>query len=256
MLTQIRRRLFALPLPTAAALPLPSSLHTHPTRSNMTDPAKTLDIQVISDNICPFCYLGKKKLEAAVSKLPSDVNVKIDWHPFQLDPTLPTPGVNKMQRYEAKFGGPQRVASMLEGMKANGAKWGINFSYGGNIGNTVDSHRLVEFSKQEAQGGGKHTDALINALFKRYFEQEADISSHDVLVSAAAEAGLPASEEELRTFLRSDELKKAVQLEMVSASQAGISGVPHFIVNGKYAVSGAQEPETFLAVFKKAGVAV
>jgi len=260
MLAQIRRRLLALPLPfsrSIAALPLAASLHTQPTRSSaMTDASKTLDIQIVSDNICPFCYLGKKKVEAAVAQLPKDVKVHIEWRPFQLDPMLPAPGVNKLVRYATKFGGQERVNGMLENMKAHGAKWGINFSFGGNIGNTVDSHRLVEFSKQPAQGGGAHTDALINALFKRYFEEEQDLSTPDVLVSAAREAGLPASEEELRTFLRSDQLRKEVLGDMASAAEAGISGVPHFIVNGQYAISGAQEPDTFLAVFKKAGVAV
>ncbi len=130
----------------------------------------------------------------------------------------------------------------------------INFSYGGTIGNTVNSHRLIEFSKQASQGGGAKTDALVNALFTRYFEQEKDISADETLISAAQEAGLPASKEELTTFLRSDALRKEVEAEMAHAAQAGVTGVPHFVINGKYAVSGAQEPDTFLHIFKKAGI--
>jgi len=130
----------------------------------------------------------------------------------------------------------------------------VNFSYGGTIGNTVNSHRLIEFSKQPEQGGGKHTDALVNALFKRYFEQEQDISADETLIAAAQEAGLPASAAELKAFLHSDALRAQVLEEMEYASQTGISGVPHFKINGRYAVSGAQEPDTFLQVFKKAGI--
>jgi predicted DsbA family dithiol-disulfide isomerase len=218
-----------------------------------SDPSKTLNIQIVSDNICPFCYLGKKKVEAAVAKLPKDVKVTYDWQPFQLDPTLPTPGVNKMERYKKKFG-EARIAPMLAGMQANGKAWGINFDYGGTIGNTVNSHRLVEFSKTPAQGGGAKTDALIDALFQSYFEKQGDISSEDVLVAAAVKAGLPATEAEIRTFLRSDALKDEVLKEIQQSYEAGVSGVPHFTINGQYSVSGAQEPDVFLNVFKKAGI--
>ena len=216
----------------------------------MTD--RTLHIQIISDNICPFCYLGKKKIEAAVSKLPKDVKVTYDWLPFELDPTLPTTSVDKMTRYKQKFGA-QRLDGMLAGMKAHGKAWGIDFDYGDKIGNTINSHRLVEFSKTPAGGSGAQTDALINALFASYFEKQGDIASEDMLVAAALQAKLPVSEDALRSFLRSDALRAEVLKEVRHAQSEEITGVPHFIINGKTSVSGAQEPETFLAVFKKLG---
>jgi predicted DsbA family dithiol-disulfide isomerase len=225
-----------------------SSVSTTPAEGEQ----KVLDIQIISDNICPFCFLGKKKIEAAVAQLPKSVKVNYDWRPFQLDPTLPKPGVNKMQRYEAKFGA-SRIEGMLTQMKANGLPYGINFSYGGKVGNTVDSHRLVEWSKTPEQGGGKHTDALIQSLFTGYFEQERDISDDDTLVELWTRAGLPASAEQVRAFLKSDRLRKEVLEEIDDARNASVSGVPHFILGGKYAISGAQEPSTFLHVFKKLG---
>jgi predicted DsbA family dithiol-disulfide isomerase len=212
-----------------------------------------LSIQIISDTICPFCVLGKKKIEAAVAKLPKDVKVTYDWRPFQLDPTLPKPGISKLTRYTQKFG-KARMESLFGGVKENGKVWGVNFDFGGNVGNTVDSHRLVEFSKTEEQGGGKHTDALMTALFRAYFEEKKDLSSEDVLIEAAGIAGLPASKEHLQTFLRSDQLRKDVLQDAEAAAEAGISGVPHFIINQQYAVSGAQDPDTFLDIFKKAGV--
>lgn len=213
---------------------------------------RVLKIQIISDNICPFCYIGKKKIEAAVSRLPKDVRVQYEWMPFELDPTLPTTSIDKLTRYRQKFGA-QRVESMLSVMTAHGKAWGINFNYGGNMGNTINSHRLVEFSKTPAGGNGAHTDALINALFASYFENRGDIASEDMLVAAALQAKLPASEAELRSFLRSDALRAEVHREVRAAQAAEITGVPHFVINGKTSVSGAQEPETFLAIFKKLG---
>lgn len=217
--------------------------------------SQTVSIDIISDNICPFCYLGKKKVEAAVAKLPKDVKVEYRWHAFQLDPSLPSPGVDKQERYRNKFG--DRIGPMLQNMSQNGKQWGIDFDFGGKIGNTVNSHRLMAFSQQPSQGGGAHTDALVNVLFTGYFEQQADLSSEEFLVASARKAGLPATEEELRTFLRGDELRNEVEREVEYAQQTGIGGVPHFTIKGPkgaVAVSGAQEPDTFLAVFRKAGV--
>jgi predicted DsbA family dithiol-disulfide isomerase len=225
-----------------------SSIATHPSGEDQ----KVLDIQIISDNICPFCALGKKKIEAAVAQLPKNIRVNYDWRPFALDETLPKPGVNKMQRYEAKFGA-SRIEGMLKQMKQNGLPYGINFSYGGKVGNTLDSHRLIEWSKTPEQGGGKHTDALINSLFTGYFEQERDISDDDTLIELWTRAGLPATADEVRAFLKSDRLRKEVHEEIQDARNASVSGVPHFIIGGKYAISGAQEPNVFLHVFKKLG---
>lgn len=187
-----------------------------------------------------------------MSRLPSDVKVTYDWRPYELDPTLPSPGVNKMQRYASRFG--PRFGEMIEQMKERGRPYNIAFSYGGNVGNTVNSHRLVELSKTSRGGNGSHTDALINELFRRYFEQEGDISNNDVLVDVASKAGLPLSKEEVKTFLEGDELRKEVTDAIADARDAGISGVPHFIINGKYSISGAQEPETFLSIFSKLGI--
>lgn len=206
--------------------------------------------------ICPFCLLGKKKIEAAVSKLPADVKVTYEWRPFQLDPTLPTPGTDKQTRYAQKFGA--RIGPMLQQLTATGKGWGIDFNFTGKIGNTLNAHRLVEWSKQAAQGGGAHTDALMNALMSGYHEHNADLASESDLVAAAKTAGLPASEEQVRAFLRGDELRAHVEQDVRNAQDADISGVPHFLIEAKgqsIPVSGAQEPDTFVHVFKTLGVA-
>lgn len=101
--------------------------------------AKHISIQIISDNICPFCFLGKKKIELAVARLPADVKVSYEWRPYQLDETLPVPSMNKMERYTAKFGAV-RVGGMLEQMKINGKNYGINFDYGQNIQQQHSTH--------------------------------------------------------------------------------------------------------------------
>lgn len=237
----------------AAASSSPSAVQLRPLSTMSESPKKELEIQIISDNICPFCYLGKKKIEAAVAKLPPDVKVTYDWRPFQLDETLPTPGTDKLERYKLKFGAA-RIEPMLQQMKANGRAWGIEFEYGGKIGNTVNSHRLVEFSKQASQGGGKLTDSIVNTLFDAYFTKNRDISDIEVLVDIGVKAGLPATADELRTFLRGNDLRKEVLEAVHDAKNAEISGVPHFVIGGKYQVSGAQDPEAFTAIFKKLGV--
>ena len=215
------------------------------------------DRRRVADVCCVWlrlAVLGKKKLEKAVSQLPAHIRVEYEWRPFQLDPSLPRVSVNKLARYRQKFGAA-RVESMLAAMQHNGRAYGISFDYGGNIGNTLDSHRLVEWSKSKGQGAGQHTDALINALFRAYFEEQGDVASGDMLVASSLKAGLPASEAEVRSFLRSDALQAEMLAAMEDARQADISGVPHFIIDGKYSISGAQEPDTFLAVFKKLGIA-
>lgn len=218
----------------------------------MSTPAsKVIDVQIISDNICPFCYLGKKKLEAASKLLPPGVTLRYDWRPFQLDPTLPgNPGMNKLERYEKKFG-TQRVGPILEQMKKNGIPYGINFSFGGKIGNTINSHRLIEWTKSAELGQGAHTDRLITKLFHAYFESERDISDIDTLITISQEAELPVTSEEVRQFLKSDKLRSEVMAGVKDAQEADISGVPHFIIGGQYSVSGAQEPETFKKIFDK-----
>ena len=206
--------------------------------------------------ICPFCLLGKKKIEAAVAKLPADVKVNYEWRPFQLDPSLPTPGTDKQTRYAQKFGA--RIGPMLQQLTATGKGWGINFNFTGKIGNTLNAHRLVEWSKQSEQGGGSRTDALMTALMSGYHEHNSDLASEADLVAAAKAAQLPASEEQVRAFLRGDELRKQVEEDVRNAQEADISGVPHFFIESKgqvIPVSGAQEPDAFVHVFKKLGVA-
>lgn len=209
---------------------------------------KKIKVDITSDAICPWCYVGKRRLEKAIRQLDSNkVKVEVEWHPFQLDPTLPAPGKDKLTHYQTKFG-KERTAAMLPHMKAVGKEDGINFSYGGKVGNTVNAHRLVEFAKRENK-----QDEMMNALMAAYFENEQDVSDVDTLAKLAAKVGI--DEAKARAFLATDEFRRQVEVESMRAAAGGVSGVPHFTIGGKYSVSGAQSPDYFLQVFKKLGVA-
>jgi len=193
-------------------------------------------------------------LEKALTELdPSRVDVSVNWHPFELDSSLPRDGsLLKLDRYRQKFG-EARMKSMLPQMLETGRQEGINFSYNGKIGSTFDSHRLLYFAGQQPDGEKKQND-LINVLFKAYFEQEQDLADHQVLIRAAEQAGF--DKDQVKTFLESDEAKKEVRAEIEHNQAGGVSGVPHFRINNRVELSGAQQPEEFLNAFRKAGVKV
>jgi len=168
---------------------------------------------------------------------------RIKWLPFFLDPSLPKEGVDKLHRYRSKFG--SNIEPMLSRMKKVGEQEGINFSYGGKIANTMNAHRLAAY----ADKFGKE-EQVINVLFKNYFEEEKDLGSLDVLTEAAKNAGM--DEQKTRKFLESKELEEEVtEAVEKSLDEYGVTGVPFFIIQNKYAVSGAQESDTFQSIFQK-----
>ena len=206
-------------------------------------------VDMTSDNICPWCYIGKRRLERAIAKLDSSrVRVEVRLHPFFLDSTLPLHSVDKMAHYTAKFGA-ERAAAMIPRMKATGAEEGIHFSYGGKIGSTLLSHRLLRYAQRHHPDA---FDALVNALYRGYFEEEKDIADVPTLVSIAQGVGLEGGKVE--EFLQGREEESWVQNEVIAAYRQGIDGVPNFKFDNQYEVSGGEKPETFLQVFKRLGV--
>jgi predicted DsbA family dithiol-disulfide isomerase len=158
-----------------------------------------------------------------------DTQFKVSWHPFYLDPTV-RETEDKLARYERKFG-KARMAQMIPYMASVGASVGIEFKYGGKIGNTRDSHRLIAFAGEK---GGEVQDRLVEMLFHAYFEINEDISEEEVLARIAAEAGVFATKEEGVEFLRSERLGPKVDKEVdYNQYRRGISGVPHFIIEGQ-----------------------
>jgi len=142
---------------------------------------------------------------------------------------------------------------MLPQMLQTGKQEGINFSFGGKVGSTFDSHRLLYYVKQQQNGEKKQND-LINILFRAYFEQEQDLSDHQVLIKAAEQIGFDSNE--IKQFLQSDQFKKEVRQEINQTHQEGISGVPHFRINDRIELSGAQDPQQFIQAFRKADIHV
>lgn len=197
------------------------------------------------DTVCPWCYVGYRKLSRAISEFSSSNpghTFDITWKPFYLNPNSPKVGVDKAEHYKAKFG-VERTSMMFQRLSAIGEAEGIHFKYGGKTGNTRDSHRIIQMAREK----GLQT-RTVEELFAAYFENEKDITSHEVLLEAAKKAGL--DETEVKGWLRSDAGGEVVDKEVRIAHQHGISGVPNFTINGKYEIGGAQDPKDFIQIFQ------
>lgn len=217
------------------------------------------NITIISDTVCPWCYIGYRRLRVAMSQhlenFPTDA-FSITWHPFQLNPRFPKgTSMDKSANYEEKFGSEQRQM-VFDRLKSAAKDVGIEFKFGGRIGNTLDSHRLIEFAQDKDQSENSRHDQLsdsrtrlVEQLFGDYFEREQDITDHGVLTQAAVRAGL--DEDEVKAFLRSDKLAREVEEKANESRDQGINGVPHFDINGVFTVEGAQEPAAFLMLFNR-----
>jgi len=192
--------------------------------------------------------VAKRRLESAIQTFnaehPNLFGFQVQWHPFLLDPDLPKEGESKMDRYSKKFGA-QRVQQMIPYMKNVGLPDGINFSYGGLIASTFDSHRLITWS---AKFGSEKQNELVEELFKNYFEEEKNIGDSAVLEAAAVKVGLT----EAKQLLDSDQMKAEVTSELEQWQvKKRITGVPHFFINNKFQLSGAQEKDVWLDLFEQ-----
>ena len=201
-------------------------------------------IDVVSDVVCPWCYIGKRKLESALAELRISeprLESKVRWHPFQLNPDLPRGGLRRTAYIEAKFGGSARAAEVYARVEAVGANVGIDFAFGriAQQPNTLDAHRLIAWAQQSGDAG-----ALVERLFRAFFIEGRFIGEREELVAAAVASGLP--EAEARRVLASDMLRAEVDAESREAQESGITGVPFFIFNGRTAVAGAHDPPTLL----------
>jgi len=207
-------------------------------------------IEIVSDTVCPWCYVGKKKLDKAIKTYKelhpnSNDEFSTTWMPFYLNPGAPKVGVDKRAHYKAKFG-EERTEMMFERLAQVGKECGINFKFGGKTGNTRDSHRLIQLGKTKSPA---MQTRVVEEFFAAYFENEADITSHDVLRKAAVKAGL--DEKEVNEWLESDKGGDVVDREVQEAQMNQISGVPNFTIQGKYEVGGAQDAGVFLRLFEK-----
>lgn len=202
-----------------------------------TSAIEPVQVDVVSDVMCPWCFIGKRRLEKALAET-QDVAVRVAWRPFQLDPTLPADGKDRQQYLTEKFGGPERAAQIYERVKAAGAEEDIPFAFERitRSPNTLDAHRLIRWAGVEGV-----QDALVERLFQLYFVEGANLTDRAVLTGAADDAGMDAAVVE--RLLASDADLAETEAEIVHAQAAGVTGVPCFILDNKYAVSGAQPAE-------------
>jgi predicted DsbA family dithiol-disulfide isomerase len=211
-------------------------------------PAWTID--VVSDVVCPWCYIGKRKLEAALEQARTAGlgEPTVRWHPFQLNPDMPVEGVSRKQYLEDKFGGAQRAGEIYARVKAAGQAVGLELDIDGITlqPNTLAAHALLAFAQQQGPViGGDVKERLLKA----YFVENRFIGSIDELVAIAAEAGLDAAA--ARAFISDPQQLQHVASADARARQMGIGGVPFFIFNQKVAVSGAQDPAHLLEAMRQ-----
>lgn len=211
----------------------------------------SLQIDIVSDVVCPWCYIGKRKLEAALAApeaaaLPAPV---LRWHPFQLNPELPPEGVSRKTYLEQKFGGPERAAQIYERVRAAGASVGLALNIDGITlqPNTRAAHALIAFAQQpEVDRGADIKERLMRA----YFVENRFIGDPEVLAQIAAEAGLDAAA--AGAFVRDPAQLATIGEADTQARGMGIQGVPFFIFNRRLAVSGAQDPAVLLDAMRQA----
>lgn len=200
-------------------------------------------IDIYADTICPWCLIGKRRLERALAERPQPA-LEITWRAFQLNPNMPAEGMDRARYMELKFGGGERAKQVYEPVLAAGAAEGIDFAFDrmSRTPNTAQSHRLVRFATRQGLG-----EAAMEAVFRRYFLEAQDIGDHAVLADIGAEIGLPRAE--VDAHLAGSEGLLEVLAEDARAREIGIQGVPTYIFEQKYVLSGAHPPEVLFQLF-------
>ena len=204
-----------------------------------------MKIDIISDTICPWCFIGKRRLESALAQRPQ-TRVEIHWQAFFLNPDMPEGGIDRQDYVNRKFGGKERAKEIYDRVATAGKTVDIPFRFDliERTPNTTDSHRLIHYA---GQWGCQ--DTVVEALFRGYFLEGQDIGHLDVLIGAAAGAGL--DRHDITAYLQSDADRQLIAASDQRARSLGVSGVPFFVFEDKYAVSGAQPPELFLQVIDR-----
>lgn len=201
-------------------------------------------IDVVIDTVCPWCYVGKRRLEEGIALRPEQ-DFEVLYHPFMLAPDMPREGKDRKQHYEEKFGKNNRLKEMTAALIEQAGDIDFQFDAIERVPNTVDSHRVIRW----AQGQGKQ-QAVVEAILKAYFSQGRDIGSASVLSDLAGESGL--EKETIAALLAKDEDREVISQLAMRASSMGISGVPFYIFDGRVALSGAQPAEVIAQAIDKA----
>jgi predicted DsbA family dithiol-disulfide isomerase len=207
-----------------------------------------IKIDVVSDVVCPWCYIGKRRLEKAMQQLSSEYTFEVEYHPFELNPHMPPQGINQRAYLTDKFGSEDRYEQITNHTTQVAATEGLTFNFDkqNTSPNTRKAHAIVQLAKLK----GKEL-AVIEDLFKAYFTEGVDLSNNENLIAVAVQAGL--DRESVALLLADENALKNIAVMEKEMSKLGITGVPFYIINSKYGISGAQTPETFVQVFKEAG---
>lgn len=210
-----------------------------------------MQIDIYSDIVCPWCFVGKRRLERALNEFKDVMTVKVTWRPFQLNPTMPSDGMDRTAYLKAKFGSLEAFGRMEEQLLAAGADEQIPFAFEKiqRTPNTFVAHRLVWYAEQLGR-----QDSAVESLFRGYFTEGADIGSMSVLGQLAGRAGLDVAAVE--SFLHSEDGTAEVKAEEAVGRRLGIRGVPYFVLNGSSAISGAQPPDIFISAIQQARATV
>jgi predicted DsbA family dithiol-disulfide isomerase len=201
-----------------------------------------LVVDVVSDVVCPWCYLGKRRLEQAIEA--SEVPIVVNWRPFQLDSTIPPEGMDRKVYLERKFGSGDRIKKSHEHLTALGEAEGIPYAFDKiRISpNTFNAHRLIRWARNPAE-----QEKLVEALFHAYFVEGKNIGDREVLADIVGTVGMDKAD--IAARLASDEDRAEVQADIRSAQRIGVTGVPTFIVANRYGLVGAQPPEELARAF-------
>lgn len=214
----------------------------------LAPPKGRLSVEIVHDLVCPWCYLGVRRLIRTLRRRP-DLLFDLSWRPFLLNPDMPRAGMSRLDYVIRKFGGDDRARRLYSSITEIGRTEGVDFRFDriGMTPSSVDAHRLVRWAARFGRAG-----EMVEALFAAYFADGRDIGNGGVLVAVAASCGLDAGA--ARSFLLSDEEVEAVHADNLRAHRLGINGVPCFVVAGRHAIAGAQEPEVIERLLDVAAV--
>ena len=204
-------------------------------------------IDVVSDVVCPWCYLGKARLDLAIAEVQDTVGVEVNWRPYQLNPDYPPEGVDHKKALAEKLGGQENVDRAHQMLTGLGKEVGINYNFDAvKIGpNTMDAHRLLLWAHTE---GREIQGRVVEALFKANFEEGRNVGDHAVLLDIAEKSGLDRNF--IAQLLASEADKDTIRSEIDAVQQMGVSGVPFMIFDQQYAISGAQTPDVLAGALR------
>ncbi len=219
------------------------TVEVRPSASKDTaEKTKTLSVEIVSDAICPWCYVAKRQFERAVARLPADVATSVHWKPFELNPDMPVEGMDRVAYRSRKFGSWEYSQKLDAQVTAAAAQAGLRMRHDliKRTPNTFNAHRLIWLAKQEGV-----QDAVVEGLFSAYFVEGRDVGDKGVLADLAATAGVDRAR--AKVFLAGTEGADEVAEAEAASKRSGMSGVPTFVINGRPALSGAQPAELMLA---------